>query len=87
MNGFAGEDSLTFILNDGELDLIIVEMPYCGVSTKERKWRSGTLGAILSRYKFSFTKRIHGMGYCESTWQSRFYDRIIRNEKSWYLNT
>ena len=59
-----------------------VQTPYYGVSTNTRKWRSGTLGAILGRYKFACTKRMHGMGCSEFAWQARFYDHIIQNEKS-----
>lgn len=58
-----------------------VETPHCVVSTDTRKWRSGTLGVILGRYKYACTKAIRGLGYEDFAWQARFYDHIIRNEK------
>ncbi len=59
-----------------------VETPYYGVSTKQRKLGSRTLGLIISRYKFSCTKSIRSMGSDNFAWQARFYDHIIRSEKS-----
>src|SRR4030043_934673 len=47
-----------------------VETPYYGVSTKERKWGSVTLGLIISRYKFSCTKSIRRMGSDGFAWQA-----------------
>ncbi len=59
-----------------------VETPYYGVSTDTPKSKSGTLGVILSRYKFSCTKSIRSLGYEDFTWQRNYFDHIIRNEKS-----
>jgi putative transposase len=44
--------------------------------------RSGTLGAIINQYKSICTKRIRTLGYSNFAWQARYYDHIIRNEKS-----
>jgi REP element-mobilizing transposase RayT len=52
----------------------VVETPHRGVSTT---WKSGTLGAIINQFKSEYTKRIRAVG-----WQSRFYDHIIRDDKS-----
>ncbi len=59
-----------------------VETPYYGVSTNTHKSKPGTLGVILSRYKFSCTKSIRRIGYEDFAWQRNYYDHIIRNEKS-----
>lgn len=73
----------------------IVETPKLGVSTittpvptepktggKNQKWKSGTLGAIINQYKRICTinsRKIEPY----FAWQPRFYDHIIRNEKSY----
>ncbi len=62
-----------------------VETPNLGVSTagkiKLNKWESGCLGAIINQYKRICTINIRKK-YLYFVWQSRFYDNIIRNEKS-----
>ena len=40
-----------------------------------------SLGSIIGQFKSVCTKRIRSLGYSDFAWQSRFYDRIIRNEK------
>jgi putative transposase len=70
----------------------IVETPRRGVSTGDQgtstknqdisRWGAGTLGAIINQYESICTKRIRAMGCTDFAWQSRFYDHIIRNEKS-----
>jgi putative transposase len=60
-----------------------VETPHWGVSTTGRNWRSGVLGAIINQYKSVCTKRIHTLGCEDFTWQARFYDHIIRDEREW----
>ena len=40
-----------------------------------------SLGSIIGQFKSVSTKRIRSLGYSDFAWQSRFYDRIIRNEK------
>jgi putative transposase len=59
-----------------------VETPRWGVSNTNRNWRPGTLGAIINQYKSKCTKRIHAMGRNDFAWQTRYYDHIIRNEKT-----
>lgn len=58
-----------------------VETPRRGVSTA-RNWRPGTLGVIVNQYKSMCTRRIRMLGYVDFAWQARYYDHIIRNEKS-----
>ncbi len=41
----------------------------------------GSLGAIIGQFKSVCTKRIWAAGH-DFAWQSRFYDEIIRDEKS-----
>ena len=45
-----------------------------------------TISSIIGAYKSAVTKHAHRSGY-EFTWQTRFYDHIIRNEKSFYQIT
>jgi REP element-mobilizing transposase RayT len=59
-----------------------VETSQWDVSTKNHYLRSGTLGAIINQYKSACTKHIHKIGNHNFGWQARFYDHIIRNEKS-----
>jgi REP element-mobilizing transposase RayT len=40
------------------------------------------LSSILRGFKSATTNRIHTIGYYEFSWQERFHDHIIRNEKS-----
>jgi putative transposase len=43
--------------------------------------KQGSLAAIIRSFKSAVSKRIHEFGHPKFEWQSRFYDRIIRNEK------
>jgi putative transposase len=69
--------------------IAIVETPRRGVSTETRRgvstsnnWQPNSLGSIINQFKSICTKRIRAAGYTDFAWQSRFYDHIIRNEKS-----
>jgi putative transposase len=64
-----------------ETPMIFVETSRRGVSAKIN-WKPGTLGAIINQYKSICTKRIRTSGCVDFTWQARFYDRIIQDEKS-----
>ncbi|MDP2038720.1 MAG: hypothetical protein Q8L04_15165 [Ignavibacteria bacterium] len=46
--------------------------------------KPGSLATIIRSFKSSVTKQIHEIGYPNFSWQARFYDRIIRNEKELY---
>ncbi len=46
--------------------------------------KTGSLAAIIRSFKAVVTKRIHEAGDKEFNWQTRFYDRVIRNEKELY---
>ena len=63
--------------------VFIVETPKLGVSTTTDGWKSGNLGVVINQYKRMCTilSRRTDIGF---VWQSRFYDRIIRNEKELY---
>ena len=71
------------ILNDSEVGT------RHAVSLQERfgKPVPGSLSTIVRSFKSAVTKRINEMHLTgnASLWQSRYYDRIIRNEKE--LNT
>jgi REP element-mobilizing transposase RayT len=41
---------------------------------------SGSLGAMIGQFKGASTKRIRAAGHRGFAWQTRFYDRIIRNQ-------
>jgi REP element-mobilizing transposase RayT len=43
--------------------------------------KSGSLGAIINQFKSVCTKRIRAAGHVFG-WQARYYEQIIRNEKS-----
>ncbi len=45
--------------------------------------KSKSVSTIIRSYKSAVTKHVHRLGY-NFAWQSRFYDHIIRNEKSFY---
>ncbi|MCX6120707.1 MAG: hypothetical protein NTX44_03715 [Ignavibacteriales bacterium] len=40
-----------------------------------------TLGKIIRDFNARTTKAVHDAGYFHFRWQSKYYDRIIRNEK------
>jgi len=42
----------------------------------------GSLSAVIRSFKSAATKRIREMGFRNFAWQSRFYDHIIRDERS-----
>jgi REP element-mobilizing transposase RayT len=46
-----------------------------------RKLKPNSLGSIIGQFKSITTKRIHANGYPDFSWQPRFYDHIIRDEK------
>ncbi len=76
-------------------DATVVGTPNLGVPTntntnntkqktggKNPKWKSGTLGSIINQYKRICTINARKINP-DFGWQSRFYDHIIRNEKSY----
>ena len=51
----------------------------------------GSISTVIRSYKSAVTRHAHRLGY-DFSWQTRFYDHIIRNEKSFnhireYINT
>jgi putative transposase len=62
-----------------------VETPRRGVSTRTSslpasRLRPDSLGSIIGHFKSVCTKRIRAAGVHDFSWQSRYYDRIIRNQ-------
>lgn len=52
---------------------------------EERKFASpvkNSLSMVVNHYKGSVTREIRKNGYGGFSWQSRFYDHVIRNEES-----
>ncbi|MHB9040170.1 MAG: transposase [Melioribacteraceae bacterium] len=43
--------------------------------------KENSLSAIIRSFKSAVSKRMHELGFYHFSWQSRFYERIIRNEK------
>jgi len=56
------------------------ETAHRAVSTGPSRLVAGSLGAIIGQIKSIATKRIRAGGYPEFEWQTRFHDRILRNE-------
>lgn len=59
------------------------------VSTNGNKFskispKENSLSSIIRSFKSAVTKHIHELGYSSFSWQPRYYDRIIRNEKELY---
>jgi putative transposase len=50
------------------------------VSTAKGGLRAGSLGSIVGQFKSVCTKRIWTAGARDFRWQTRFYDRIVRNQ-------
>ncbi len=67
------------VVLEGSKPLRIVETPRRGVSTG---WKANSLGAIIEQFKSSCTKRIWAAGRQDFSWHPRFYDHIIRDERS-----
>ena len=59
----------------------VVETTRRVVSTR-KTLKPNSVGSIIGQFKSASTKRIHASGYPEFAWQPRYYDHIIRNEKS-----
>jgi REP element-mobilizing transposase RayT len=57
----------------------VVETPRWGVSA-DRNQSPVTLSGIINQFKTVCTKRIRARGNTDFTWQSSFYDHIIRDE-------
>ena len=62
----------------------MVETPRRGVSVpaEPSRLRPRSLSSIVGQFKSVCTKRIRRIGYHDFAWQRRFYDHIIRTEKS-----
>ena len=52
---------------------------------KPVKSLSQNLSSIVNGFKSAATSKIHKCEFTDFAWQTRFYDRIIRNEKELYF--
>ena len=61
-----------------------VETSRWDVSTiaQPSRLKPNSLGSIIGQFKSVCTKRVWSEGFCDFAWQPRFYDHIIRNERS-----
>ena len=64
---------------------VLVGTPNLDVPTNTgiKNWKPGTLGVIINQYKRIVTINARKIN-SEFAWQSRYYDHIIRNQKSFY---
>jgi len=62
----------------------MVETPRWGVSgqAEPSRLKPHSLSSIVGQFKSVCTKRIRRIGFDDFAWQRRFYDHIIRTEKS-----
>ncbi|MEW6194881.1 MAG: transposase [Bacteroidota bacterium] len=74
-----------FVIMPNHLHGIVIINPVSenkNVETPDRaSLRNQTLGSIVNQFKGSVKRWANKNDYSFFTWQSRFYDRIIRNEK------
>ena len=61
---------------------LAMEPPHWGGSTKRSRLKPNSLGAIIGQFKSSCTKRIWVAENRDFSWHPRFYDHIIRDERS-----
>jgi len=62
-----------------------VETPHVASLPTPRKFgplQPGTLSKIIQAYKAAVTRQARRDGHIDFTWQERFYDHIIRDDKS-----
>jgi len=58
------------------------EASHGDVSADTFMLKANSLGSIINQFKGRCTKRIRNSGVPAFTWQARYYDHVIRNEKS-----
>ena len=60
------------------------EAPAASVKQNSVKLKSGSLGAIVGRFKGSVTRRAHDLAEYRDVpvWQRNYFDHIVRSEKS-----
>jgi REP element-mobilizing transposase RayT len=78
---------IVMIMHQMQISEPPVETPRRGVSTTNpdapiARLQPNSLGAIIGQFKSVCTKRIWAAGFRDFAWQPRFYDSIIRNERS-----
>ena len=58
------------------------ETPHRCVSTSTSRLQKNSLGAMIGQFKSVCTKRIWAAAFKNFAWQPRYYDHVIRDEKS-----
>jgi putative transposase len=65
-----------------ELDMYTIMPNHMhGIIFIKEQIKDVTLGLVINQFKASCTKHIRKLGYNDFTWQPRFYDHIIRDDK------
>ena len=60
--------------------------PYPQLSVGQRRFQNigkNSISSIIGNYKSAVTKHAHRLGF-EFAWQTRFYDRIVRDERAYH---
>lgn len=69
--------------HQGPIPIQDISSPQRGISIGTNpKWKPNSLGSIINQFKSACTRRIRASIDPDFTWQSRYYDRIIRDDKS-----
>ena len=62
--------------------ILVINKKNKPVATSGKTIQSNSLGSIIGQYKSAASKRLHLMNYVDFGWHPRFYEHIVRNEKS-----
>jgi REP element-mobilizing transposase RayT len=73
-----------FIIMPNHLHGIIIINPIVETPDRATLPQKTTLGQIINQFKGSVKRWANKNNYSNFSWQSRFYDHIIRNEKELY---
>lgn len=80
-------DHMHGIIVIGTPNRTVVEADQWSVSTRIANTvslsirRPDSLGSIIAQFKPACTKNIRAMGYTDFAWQTRYYERILWNER------
>ena len=83
-----GEDRTGHILSEDRTGhaLSLPPPPHDQLSVGQRRFQNigkNSISSILGNYKSAVTKHAHRLGF-EFAWQTRFYDRIVRDERAYH---
>ncbi len=75
----------SFIIMPDHIHLIVEIFDWSIENKTQKTLQADSIGSMIGQLKGAMTKRIRAFGLTDFTWQKRFYDRIIKDEKN--LNT